>query len=384
MGTATAVGEFKTEPRAVAVQQSALRIAFASGGSGGHLYPGMAIAQAMEEMFPAINPLFLVSEKAVEAKILSQTRYAFQIIASCPPNMHNAGMFVSKLWQGYKRSLSIFRQFDPQALVALGGFSCLAPALAARTLGIPIFVQEQNCLAGRANLLLSLLAKGVFAPFAGMEKQFPASRVMLTGNPVRRSAFAIEREAAVRELGLERDRFTILVLGGSQGAHFLNDLVAQSLCRLADLKKELQWIHLTGAQHAETLRMTYVAGGWKAAVFPFFERMGLCYGAADLVVSRAGASTIAEIIANGMASVLVPLPEAMRDHQTKNAELLSKRNAAYLLDQRQLTPSSFSTVLKSLLRDSGRLERMRLAAKKMYAGDAAQSISRELFRRVAR
>ena len=132
------------------------------------------------------------------------------------------------------------------------------------------------------------------------------------------------------------------------------------------------------------MKGVYAAKEWKAAVFPFFETMGICYGAADMVVSRAGASTIAEIIANGMASILIPIPQSLRDHQRKNAQILTDRGAACLLDQGQLTASAFSTVVKSFQRDPIKLERMKRAVKKMVRGDAAGVIAKEIFRRVAK
>jgi len=285
---------------------------------------------------------------------------------------------MAKLWEGYKRSIQIFKEFRPHALVALGGFACFAPALAARRLGIPLFVQEQNCVAGRANILISLLSKGVFVPVDTMKWQFPFARVIPTGNPVRPSAISRPREEALRELGLSANKFTILVLGGSQGAHFLNDVIIKSLERLTDLKDDVQWIHLAGGADAPAIAQAYAAGGWRAASFDFYHHMGLCYGACDLVVSRAGASTIAEIMANSLASVLVPYPQAMRNHQQKNAQVLCEKGAAVMLDQDPLTPSALATVLRSLLQDDHRLVRMRQAAHKLYPQYAANAIVEKL------
>jgi len=170
----------------------------------------------------------------------------------------------------------------------------------------------------------------------------------------------------------------VLVLGGSQGAHFLNGLVEKSLERMANAKDWLQWLHLTGQADAEAMKRAYADGGWTAAVFPFFEQMGLCYGACDMVVSRAGASTVAEIIANGLASVLIPYPNAVRDHQTKNARVLSAKGAGCLAEQALLTPSSFSTLLRSLLGDPARLQGMREKAGSLYAGDASRAAAQIL------
>ncbi len=366
------------------IAADSVRVAFASGGTGGHLYPGMAVARALMEQSPQSRCMFLISEKAVEARILAASEFAYSVLPAAQPQLRQTMTFLHKLFTGVVAARAIFRDFRPQALVALGGFASFAPAIAARSMGIPVFVAEQNRVAGRANLLLSFLSKGVFTAFPGMGSQFPLSKVFAMGNPVRRCALRAERSLSLDGLGLKSGKFTVLVLGGSQGAAFLNTTVTDSLERLADLRDQLQWIHLTGPQDAVRVKALYARQGWSAAALPFFERMGLCYGACDLVVSRSGASTVAEIIANGLASALIPYPHAIRDHQKRNAEILSEKGAALLLQQDQLTSSSFSTVIRSLMRDRERLGRMQIAAKKLYQGDAATSIALQVTKQIIR
>ncbi len=352
-----------------------LRVAFASGGSGGHLYPGLAVAQELLNTRPGAQALFFTSEKAVEADIVQRNGFDACAIPSCPPRLTRLPEFFAKLRAGYGLALRRLKEFRPQALVALGGFSSFGPALAAWRLGIPVFVQEQNSVAGRANVALSLLSRAVFAPYPGMKRQFPLSRVRVTGNPMRNAARAQDRQKALDVLGLDTDRFTVLVLGGSQGARFLNQLVHWSLDKMSGHEAQWQWIHLTGQEDVETVRQCYADKGWKASVHSYYEAMGDCYGASDLVVSRAGASTLSEITGNALPSVLIPYPSAIRDHQRKNAEMLSAGGAALVLDEELLTPGAFSSVLLSLYRDRAKLERMRQGARRLHPGNAAARIA---------
>ncbi len=361
-----------------------LRVAFASGGSGGHLYPGLAVAQELLNMRPGAQALFFTSEKAVEADIVLRNGFNACAIPSCPPCIARLPEFFGKLRAGYGIALRRLKEFRPQAMIALGGFSSFAPALAARRLGIPVFVQEQNSVAGRANVALSLLSKAVFTPYPGMKRQFPLSRVSVTGNPMRVAARAQDRQRALGALGLEPGKFTVLVLGGSQGARFLNQLVHWSLDKMIGKETQWQWIHLTGKEDADAVRQYYADKGWKASVHGYYEAMGDCYGACDLVVSRAGASTLSEITGNALPSVLIPYPSAIRDHQRKNAQMLSAGGAALVLDEELLTPGAFSSVLLSLHRDHAKLERMRQAAQRLHPGNAAARIAEAILESTAR
>ncbi|MDE5879829.1 MAG: undecaprenyldiphospho-muramoylpentapeptide beta-N-acetylglucosaminyltransferase, partial [Desulfovibrio sp.] len=267
------------------------------------------------------------------------------------------------------RALALVRGFRPDAVAGFGGYAAFAPMLAARLLGVPSVLHEQNAVAGTSNRLLSRLAKKVCISLPGTQG-FPAEKCVLTGNPVRA---AIAQVAAGREKAGHRETLRLLVLGGSQGAHSLNALMPGLLPGLRDQGVEIR--HQCGERDLEATRAAYTEAGYAPdSVSAFIDDMAGAYAWADLALCRAGARTVAVLCAAGLPSVLVPFPAAIHDHQTRNAEVVAAAGAARLVQERDFGTEDIGALLGGLLADRATLADMGLAARSLAAPDAAARV----------
>lgn len=351
------------------------RVAIACGGTGGHLFPGLAVAEELSSRGTEV--LLLVSTKDVDQRALRNHRESYRIEALPVVGFSGGNLpsFLLASWQGYRRVRRLFDSWMPAAVVAMGGFTSAAPVLAGRRRGAFCFLHESNAYPGRANRWLARIADECFLGFAAAAPVLSSCRTSVTGTPVRAAFRRVNTAEARMELGLAPDRPVLLVMGGSQGAHGVNQLAVAAMPALAIRYPELQFCHVTGPADSETVRAAYAAAGVPALVFPFSDRMDLLLAAASVAISRSGASSLAEIAAVRVPSVLLPYPAATDDHQRLNAAEFVAAGAARMLDQRTATPEQVAALVGGMLDDAVLSGKMRDALAALDAPGAAVHIA---------
>ncbi len=328
------------------------RVIISGGGTGGHIYPAIAIATALKEIDPKIDCLFVGAEGKMEMEKVPKA--GFKIIGLPIVGINRAHLlknllFPIKLAQSLRKAFQILADFKPDVAIGVGGYASGPMLLAACAKGIPFFIQEQNSYAGITNKALSSKAQQIFVAYPGMEKFFNPSKLILSGNPVRKDLIDIsgKKDAAANFFGLSTEKPTILIIGGSQGARSINHAILHGLESLA--KADIQIVWQTGVSfESEAKAACAKFPELPSFVSAFIYEMDLAYAMADLVVSRAGALSVSEICLTGRPSILVPFPNAAEDHQTENAKSLVQENAAILVQDAQAKESLVPTALKTL------------------------------------
>ncbi len=321
----------------------------AGGGTGGHLYPGIAIArEILQESSSEV--LFVGTEQGIEAKVLPNEGLPVRFISVGKlKGMKLAAILRTLLTlpRSIVQSLSLLREARPGVVIGVGGYSSGPVALAAWGLGIPLIIVEPNSYAGLANRVLGRIADQVILCFPGSDrlKFFPKKKTFSTGPLVRQGIELGSREKALKDFGLDPGRFTVFVMGGSGGAHAINMAMKQAASLIREGAGKLQVLHQTGERDAEEVNAGYRDAGLKAVVLPYIHDMAGAYAAADLVVSRSGATTVAELAVCGKRAVLIPFPFAADNHQEYNARMLAARGAADVIVQRELTPHMLAAVI---------------------------------------
>jgi UDP-N-acetylglucosamine--N-acetylmuramyl-(pentapeptide) pyrophosphoryl-undecaprenol N-acetylglucosamine transferase len=355
----------------------------AGGGTGGHVFPALAIAGGLRGQIPQAELLFVGAEGRMEMTKVPEAGYTIVglPIAGLQRRLALSNFSLPlKLFLSLVKSIALVREFRPDAIVGVGGYASAPLLLAARILRIPYLIQEQNSFAGLTNKLLAKGASAICVAFEGMEKYFPARKIHLTGNPVRKDLLEqnISQYEAQLHFGLQPGRPTILVLGGSLGARTINEAVAKALPGWKEKGYQLIWQTGKGwVEKAPALLKNLQADGM--ITLSFISEMNFAYAAADVVVSRAGALSIAEICMAGKASILVPSPNVAEDHQTRNAESLLKRNAALMLRDRDAV-SRLSESVEEILGRPGAIEQIGMAAHTLSRPDACEKIVNQILR----
>lgn len=358
-----------------------MRVLIAGGGTGGHLYPGIAVADEVKARGGEV--LFVGTTRGLEARVVPAAGYALELLAVSGLKRMGLGATMrglSRLPLAFARSLAIVRRFRPDVVLGVGGYASGPLVAAAALLGRPTAIQEQNSVPGFTNRTLGRVVRAVLAAFEEARSFFPAAKFTVVGNPVRRQF--VERAAA----GAESLVPSLLIVGGSQGARAVNDLVMGAAEILAAKNALPRTVHQTGTADADRCRERYQALGLAATVSvqPFIEDMAGTLGAATVVVGRAGALTLAELAIVGRPAVLIPLPTAADDHQTRNALAFADAGAALVLDQRQATAADLAEHLAGLLSDPQRSRAMAAAMKTLARPRAAQDIVDHLERLAGR
>lgn len=309
------------------------RVIIAGGGTGGHIFPAIAVANALKAQDATVDILFVGARDRMEMEKVPQAGYRIEGLTIAGFNrsslLKNIGL-PFKLIRSFWQVRSILRRFRPDAVLGVGGYSSYPVLRMAQAMGIPTYLHESNSFAGKANRWLGRQARRVFTGSTGMEAFFPAGKIMVTGNPVRRSIVEarLSKEEGCRFFQLEAEPVTILVVGGSLGARSINEAIGEGLDTL--LGQGLQLVWQTGKPDAESCRAR-AAGKSRVWVNDFIGSMEYAYAAADIVVARAGAMTIAELCVAGKPVVFVPYPHAAEDHQTVNARKLVEQQAARMI-----------------------------------------------------
>lgn len=353
------------------------RLIIACGGTGGHLFPGIAVAE--EWLRRGGEPMLIISEKQIDTlategyeHLRFERQQSIAMPKLCSPKMFGFGVgFLKAL--GHSRKL--IKQFKAEAVLGMGGFTSAAPLAAGKWSRLPTFIHESNAIPGRANLLNAKFSTRVLVGFEACAGHFPGDNISVVGTPLRPSLESPPKKAdALAHFGLRPDRKTLLVMGGSQGARRLNELTGLALASLPADK--VQVLHITGPQDFEAAKEAHDASpsDLATAILPFCSEMQFALAAADLAVCRSGASTLTELSAFGLPSVLVPYPFAAHDHQTKNADLFVSAGAAELWPQGELKEADFAARLSALLDDDQRLAAMGAAMKSLAVPDASERI----------
>ena len=353
-----------------------MQFVFAGGGTGGHLYPGIALADELRRRYPSSGIRFVGSSRTIEADILSAAGHTGASIPARP--------FTRKPWRwpafavcslaAYRQSLRILEGVKADLVIALGGYAGYWPARAARARGVPVVVLEQNVIPGKANQRIAAWAKSVCVQFKRTADHFPkGARVYVTGNPVRPEVERLSRDEGRARYGAPPDAKVLLVTGGSQGASAINELIVALARELAGIENAFI-IHQTGKADEMRLRSAYRVVGLPGKVAAFFHDLPWALAAADLVVARAGATSIAEICVRGLPSVLIPFPHATDDHQWANAQELAARQAAVVFRQDAIDRQQFGRTLIDLLKDDARLATMGTRARELAVPDALDQV----------
>ena len=363
------------------ISRAAPTIAIACGGTGGHLFPGLAVAEQLVRRGCAVT--LLVSPKDVDQQAV-KTASGMEIVTLPAVGLgRGKGMaFARGFVKSYRTAKKHFKLKPPQAVLAMGGFTSAPPILAGRRLGARTFLHESNTIPGRANRWLSRFVDCVFVGFPQAAPRLRNRGVSVTGTPVRPQFQPADASACRTALGLDPNRPVLLVMGGSQGAKGINDLSAKAFPLLAKACPELQCFILTGPADADKLRNAAEAHGVKAVVHPFFANMELALGAATVAVSRAGASSLAELAAVRLPAVLIPYPVAADNHQFHNARAFDETGAARLLKQEGATPEALVNLVAGLLSDQAAREKMQASLARWHAPNAAEDIAGRILRAV--
>jgi UDP-N-acetylglucosamine--N-acetylmuramyl-(pentapeptide) pyrophosphoryl-undecaprenol N-acetylglucosamine transferase len=353
-----------------------LRVVIAGGGTGGHLYPGIAVAREIQRRDPAAIVTFAGTAQGLEARVLPREGFALDVIRSggfkgkSPgTRVRHAGLLAASAADTW----DVLRRRSPHVVIGLGGYSSGPVVLLAALRRIPTLLMEQNAVPGLTNRLLARVVSAAAVTYDATAGYF-GSKAFVSGNPVR-PEFVEEghTEIAERE-DRSRGATGVLVFGGSQGAHAINVAMVEAAAELVAASIDLVLTHQTGERDVEMVREGYRKAGQAARVEPFLFAMAREMTAADLVVCRAGATTAAEITAVGRPAILIPLPTATDDHQRKNAEVLARAGAAEVIEQTELTGARLAARILALARDPGRRQLMAGAARRLSRPDAAARI----------
>jgi|LSQX01.2.fsa_nt_gb UDP-N-acetylglucosamine--N-acetylmuramyl-(pentapeptide) pyrophosphoryl-undecaprenol N-acetylglucosamine transferase len=344
-----------------------LHIVMTGGGTGGHIYPALSIARSLQKRLPAARIHYVGTEQGLEAQLVPREGYDFHCIRA-------AGLERALSWKGVaallKTGLGFFqaglllKRIRPSLVIGTGGYVCGPVVLAAARLGIPTMIHEQNAFPGLTNRLLARVASKVCVTFAESIDHFPAGvQIVHTGLPIRPEILAASREAGLKKLNLEASDFHILVVGGSRGAQSLNRSLIQ-VYRQIGRTKGLHWIHVTGEKGYNEYRKELLEAGidlsenGNITLIPYLHGMENALAVSDLVIGRAGASFLAEILARGIPSILIPYPFAAENHQEYNARAVSNQGAAIMVLEKDLTGELLVKLVQELLQDRERLRAM--------------------------
>ena len=362
-----------------------LRVIVSGGGTGGHIFPAVSIANAIKALQPEAKILFVGALGRMEMQRVPAAGYEIKGLPIRgffrplwkPANIGVAIDYLKSKWLAKK----LLKEFKPDVAVGVGGYASAAALGAANSLGIPTLLQEQNSYAGLANKNLARKAEKICVAYEGMERFFPAEKIILTGNPVRQNLLdtTISREEAIKSFGLDPKKKTILLVGGSLGARTINESMLQHL-DLIKSSTDVQFIWQTGKIYSAE-----IAKKLEGQVFPnlkvtdFITDMGAAYKAADLVISRAGASSISEFCLIGKPVILVPSPNVAEDHQTKNALALSTRDAAIYVKDAE-APATLLKLAIDTVKDEAKLKSLSENVLKLALPDSAEIIAKEVIK----
>ncbi|HEY3496666.1 MAG TPA: undecaprenyldiphospho-muramoylpentapeptide beta-N-acetylglucosaminyltransferase [Polyangiaceae bacterium] len=346
---------------------------FAGGGTGGHVFPMIAVAEAVQELAPEVRLVFVGTERGLEAKAVPSRGYELELMRILPLRGGGVKGFARGLFRAagaLPEARALVRRLAPAAVLSVGGYAAGPVALAGWSLGVPLALLEPNSVIGLANRLVAPLARRGYVAFAEAERHFRKGRALRVGVPLRKGFEPVPSLTPA-------ERLRVLILGGSQGAKALNEAVPRAAALLG---AELEIVHQCGPRHAESVRALYDELGLtaRARVTPFIDDVPAALAAADLVIGRSGASAVSEICAVGRPALYVPYPFAAGDHQRVNAEALVRAGAALSVTSREANPERLAREIHALATDRARLARLAEAARALGKPAAARAVALDL------
>jgi UDP-N-acetylglucosamine--N-acetylmuramyl-(pentapeptide) pyrophosphoryl-undecaprenol N-acetylglucosamine transferase len=350
-----------------------MRVILAGGGTGGHLFPGLAVAREFKRRDAMTEILFVGTEKGIETRVLPNEGFPLETIDVKGLKGRGVRGLLDALYgipAGLLQSLGIVKRFRPDCILGLGGYASGPLLLAAKLRGIRCAIMEQNLQPGFTNKMLARFVDKIFTSYRETASYLPSKKVLDTGNPVRWQRLPDAPKS---------EKFTLLIFGGSAGAHRINEAVLDALAQMTDLASQLRIVHQTGAADFSAISKAYHALPFDAEALPFIDRMDDAYARADLVLCRAGATTVAELTAFGKAAILIPYPYAIYDHQRWNAQALADKGAAEVVLDHELNGAELALRLRDYLADRKKIEAMARAALAMGRPEAATRIVDECY-----
>lgn len=357
-----------------------MKIAIACGGTGGHLFPGLAVAEELRQR--GHDTLLLVSPKQIDAIAL---KGAGDQASRALPGIGWPGMFSPRifkfganLFSSWRECGQVYREFQPTAVVGMGGFTSAVPLLLGRRLHLPTLIHESNAYPGRVTRMIAPWVNKTLLGFEGCANYLRKAHCVVTGTPVRRGLARIDRAVAAEKFGLNPALPIVLVMGGSQGAHGINELVLKTLPMWHQQREEVQFIHLTGQADANIAEINYRRQRLIAVVQAFSTEMEHFYSLADVVISRSGAASLTELSHYGLPSVLIPYPAAADDHQTYNARVFERAGASKIMVESRTAPETLHEFIAGLLADATTRRGMAEAAHRLAGENAAKRVAEEI------
>lgn len=357
------------------------RIILAGGGTGGHLFPGIAVFEELRRREPNLEALFVGTARGIETRVIPQLGERLECLDVGPLKGRTKQEFAKNLLglpQAGFEAMRLLRSFRPNLVIGVGGYAAGPMVATAALLGIPTALLEQNAHVGLTNRLLAHCVDRAYLSFEQTLSQFPKNRGRFVGNPIRRSFVGVGNMARMDPAGFEMRARRILVIGGSQGARALNQVVPEALARAGLQARGIEIVHQAGHAMCDAVRENYEALGLTATVTPFIDDMAKAYASSALVIGRAGASSLAEICAVGRPSILIPFPNAADDHQWHNAQALASRGAAVAIRESELSADGLAEHVSRLLSQPDVRRSMADAARTFGRPDAAAAIVDDL------
>jgi UDP-N-acetylglucosamine--N-acetylmuramyl-(pentapeptide) pyrophosphoryl-undecaprenol N-acetylglucosamine transferase len=357
-----------------------MKIAIACGGTGGHLFPGLAVAEELRQR--GHDTLLLISPKQIDAVALEG---APDQAAHALPGIGWPGIFTPRvftfgrsLWKSWHECGAVYRDFQPTVVVGMGGFTSAVPLLLGRHLRLPTLIHESNAIPGRVTRFIAPWVNKTLLGFGSCANYLRRAHCVVTGTPVRRGLERVDRAVAAEKFGLNPSLPTVLVMGGSQGAHGINQLVLKTLPLWHAQREEVQFIHLAGQADANIAEINYRRQRLTAVVRAFSTEMEQFYSLADVVISRSGAASLTELSHYRLPSLLIPYPAAADDHQSYNARIFERAGAAKILVESKTTPEMLHAAVSEILTNVVLRHDMADAAGKLAGEDAARRVAEEI------
>jgi UDP-N-acetylglucosamine--N-acetylmuramyl-(pentapeptide) pyrophosphoryl-undecaprenol N-acetylglucosamine transferase len=351
------------------------KICIACGGSAGHIFPGLTLAEELKRRYGnKVEVLFITSDNKLARSIFTESGFSFYTI---PPRCKRFA-FTSNLFKGALKSMKIISSTLPDCFIGFGSYTAGPPFVAASVLRIPTLIHEQNAVIGKANRLMRHFATKITLSFPESLKS-KRGNIVVTGNPIRKTAARVQDKTSARDfLGISHNKFTILAIGGSQGSQTINSAVLKMFKDMGrELRDRMQVVHISGEKDYERVKREYQTLDILYKLYPFFNEMGIIYSAADISISRAGASVIFELCAHKIPSILIPYPFA-ESHQVQNASFFAKRGAVIMIEENGLSGTSLRSAVVKLMEDKNLGESMSEKFERLANTDAAGKLADEV------
>jgi UDP-N-acetylglucosamine--N-acetylmuramyl-(pentapeptide) pyrophosphoryl-undecaprenol N-acetylglucosamine transferase len=354
-----------------------MRVVIAGGGTGGHLFPGIAIAEEFKLRNNSTEVVFIGTEHGIESRIIPREGYPIRFLRAEGLVGVSLPRKIRSLWKMFLSIIDSYRmlkKLKPDIVIGVGGYASVGPVFIAFILSIPTMIIEQNSVPGLANKVLGKITGAIGTTYQESIPFFPKGKTFLTGNPIRQRILKGSRDTAYNIFSLDRDKFTVFVFGGSSGAKNINIAVVNAFNHMLDLKDRLQFLHQTGDRDYEYVRDAYRKWGFRGTVVPFIFQMAEAYAVADLVISRAGATTLAELTAIGKPAMLIPYPYAAGRHQEINASKLFELKAARIILDHELSGDILASNIREMVENEALRSEMEIHSRAVGRPDASQRV----------